>query len=75
MVQCFKDKLIKAPKPNPSFKNHDNYFENLLTTINIKTKFEIVSLIMTNDSKKAITVEKVSNNEYWVNMYDLNRNE
>ena len=30
---------------------------------------------MTNDSTKAITVEKKSDNEYWVNMYDLNENE
>jgi hypothetical protein len=58
-------------KPNPRFKNYSNVFKNLVKSTNVVTMYPIVSMIITYDSKKAITVTKRNDREYYVKQYDL----
>jgi len=45
-------------KPNPRFKNYSTVFSNLVKSSNVKTLWPIMSMIITYDSTKAITVTK-----------------
>jgi hypothetical protein len=58
-------------KPNPRFKNYSGVFKNLVKSTNVVTKYPIVSMIITYDSTKAITVTKYNDREYYVKQYDL----
>ena len=53
-------------KPNQSFKNYNEIFSNLIHSKNVVTMYPIVSVILTYNSKLAITVTKRSDSEYWV---------
>jgi hypothetical protein len=43
----------------------------LVKSNNVPTKYPIVSMIISNDSSKAITVTKNNDREYYVKQYDL----
>ena len=58
-------------KPNPRFKNYSGVFKNLVKSTNVVTMWPIVSMIITYDSSKAITVTKANDREYFVKQYDL----
>jgi hypothetical protein len=58
-------------KPNPRFRNFSGIFKNLIKNSNVTTMDPIVSMIITYDSSKAITVTKRSDQEYYVKQYDL----
>ena len=58
-------------KPNPRFKNYSGVFKNLVKSTNVTTMWPIVSMIITYDSSKAITVTKKDDREYYVKQYDL----
>ena len=52
-------------------KNYAPCFNNLTKTKNVLTKFPLISVKITYDSKFVITVTKESDRIYWVKMYDL----
>jgi len=58
-------------KPNPRFKNYSNIFKNMVKSSEVVTMYPIVSMIITYDSTRAVTVTKASDREYWVKMYSL----
>ena len=58
-------------KPNPRFKNFSEVFRNLVKSTNVVTMYPIVSMIITYDSTKAVTVTKKNDREYYVKQYDL----
>ena len=62
-----EDKL----KPNPNFKNYKDNFENLIKMTSVKTKYPLVSMQITYDSKKALAVTKQSDQLSYIKMYDL----
>jgi len=62
-------------KPNPRFKNYRNLFNNLLKVTDVTTMYPLVSVIITYDSSKAITVTKADDRESYVKMYSLTTNE
>ena len=53
-------------KPNPRFKNYSNVFKNLVKSTNVVTMYPIMSMIITYDSTKAITVTKKDDQNYYV---------
>ena len=58
-------------KANPRFKNYSDVFNQLVKSSDVPTQYPIVSMIITYDSTKAITVTKKNDREYWVRQYDL----
>lgn len=58
--------------PNQRFSNYKNVFTNLLDTKPVVTMYSIVSMCISFDSTRAITVTKANDQEYWIKMYDLN---
>ena len=58
-------------KPNPRFKNYSTVFSNLVKSSNVKTLWPIMSMIITYDSTKAITVTKEDDQICYVKQYDL----
>lgn len=58
-------------KANPRFKNYANLFNNLTKHQTVATMYPIVSVSITYDSTRAITVTKKDDQEFWVRMYDL----
>ena len=44
---------------------------NMTKSMNVMTMNPLVHIMMTYNSKYAVTVSKKSNREYWVKMYDL----
>ena len=47
----------------------------MIKTNNVTTLYPIVSVIITYDSARAVTVTKKNPQEYYVKMYDLESNE
>ena len=45
-------------KPNARFKNYKSTFDNLTKHANIKTEHAIISIMLSYDSTRAITVVK-----------------
>ena len=45
-------------KPNARFKNYKEIFDNLTKHANIKTQYSIISIMLSYDSTRAITVVK-----------------
>ena len=45
-------------KPNKRFKNFDDVFSGLTISKNVATQYPVVSVLMTYNSKSAITVTK-----------------
>ena len=62
-------------KPNPRFKNYRNLFTNLLNINEVTTYYPICSVILTYNSKHALTVTKKGEREYYVKTYSLDTNE
>ena len=62
-------------RPNPRFKNYRNLFKDLLKITDVTTMYPICSVIVTYDSKHAITVTKRNDREYYVKSYSLESNE
>ena len=58
-------------KPNSQLKQYSNIFDNLTKHKTRSTMFPIVTIMITYDSTRAITVTKKDEREYWVKMYDL----
>jgi hypothetical protein len=58
-------------KPNPRFKHYKELFNNLLKSTNVVTLYPICTVIISYDSKYAVTVTKKDEREYFVKMYDL----
>ena len=58
-------------KANPRFKNYSDVFNQLVKSSDVKTMYPIVSMIITYDSTKAVTVTKRNDREYYVKQYDL----
>lgn len=58
-------------KPNPRFKNYKELFNNLLKTTPVVTEYSICSVIISYNSKWAITVTKKDDKEYYIKMYNL----
>lgn len=61
----------KKQKPLSSFKNHKKIFDNLIKTTDIRTLYPIMSMLITYDSRYAITVTKKDDREYWIKIYDV----
>lgn len=62
---------VMKNKPNPRFKNYKEMFNSLLVSKNVPTMYPICSVIITYDSKSAVTVTKRNEREYYIKMYDL----
>jgi hypothetical protein len=58
-------------KPNKRFKNFDDVFSGLTISKNVATQYPVVSVLMTYNSKSAITVTKKNDREYFVHLCDL----
>jgi hypothetical protein len=58
-------------KPNPRFKHYKELFNNLVKDVDIPTLYPICSVIITYNSKYAVTVTKRDEKEYYVKMYSL----
>lgn len=70
-----QDAILRQKKrmlrPNPSFRNYFDAFENLTTDLQIATDSPVVSIMITYDSSRALTVQKKTDREYFVHQYDL----
>lgn len=62
-------------KPNMRFLNYKDIFKNLLKQNTIVTKWPIVTMGISYDSTRAITVTKEDDRTSYIKMYDLNTNE
>ena len=62
-------------KPNPRFRNYRNLFNNLLRVADVVTMYPICSVMITYDSKYAVTVTKRNEREYYIKMYCLEKND
>ena len=58
-------------KPNQRFKSFYHLFGSLTKHKVRPTLYPIVSVILSYDSKRAITVTKKDDREFWVRQYDL----
>ena len=58
-------------KPNAKMKDYANMFKDLIKQQSVVTMWPIVSMIITYDSTRAVTVTKKDDQEYFVKMYDL----
>lgn len=58
-------------QPHMRFKNYKNLFTKLLNYKSVPTKYPIISMMITYDSEKAITVTKKSDRTYIIKMYCL----
>ena len=64
--------LKESPfKPNSRFKTYKNIFENLTKGQNVLTKYPIVTVMLSYDSTRGITVTKKDDTETWIKMYSL----
>lgn len=59
-------------KPNLRFLPYREIFLNLLNTNSVVTMYPIVTMCISYDSTRAITVTKRDDHESYVRMYDLN---
>jgi hypothetical protein len=63
--------LAFLKKPNRSFKNYENMFNNLLRYQYVDTTHSIVDAEISKDSTRTITVTKANDREYYVKMFSL----
>ena len=63
-------KIFRAD-PNPRFKKYKSQFTNLLKRNQIVTQYPIVSMIISRDSQKGISVQKIDEKRSVVEMHDL----
>ena len=62
---------MEEQKPNSRFKNYSSAFKKLVKPHTVKAKFPLVSMAITLDSTRCITVTKNDDYEYWVKQYSL----
>ena len=62
-------------KPNMRFMNYKDIFTNLLKQSTVITKYPIITMGISYDSTRALTVTKKDDRESYLKMYDLNTNE
>ena len=60
---------------NPQLENYKELFQNLTNPHVQVTAFDIVSIIITYDSKRCITVTKDSDEHYVIKQYSLKTNQ
>ena len=53
---------------------YSEIFKNLTELAVVETEYDIVSIIITYDSSRAITVQKEDDTHYCVNQFDLDTN-
>lgn len=58
-------------KPNLRFLPYKNVFKDLLKQTSVVTMYPIVSMLITYDSTRALTVTKKDDRYYYIKMYDL----
>jgi hypothetical protein len=63
--------ITVSNKPNPRFKNYSAIFKGLVKNSSVTTMYPIISMMITYDSTKAITVTKKDDTEYYIKQYDL----
>ena len=62
---------ITSLKPNIRFLPYQEMFTNLMKQTSVVTMFPILSMLITYDSTKALTVTKEDDRNYYIKMYDL----
>jgi hypothetical protein len=69
----YRDTLGKVYRiePNPRFLRYKNAFTNLLKQICVVTRYPIISLVISFDSTRAVTIQKVNDNLSHIVMYKL----
>jgi hypothetical protein len=65
------DEGVVQRKPNSRFNRYKDLFNNLVNNKVVPTMYPIQSVIITYNSKYAVTVTKKDEKEYWVKMYSL----
>lgn len=70
----YRDTLgnVTTIKPNMRFAYYKDIFTNLLRQTTVITKYPIVTMAISYDSTRAITVTKKDDKESYIKMYDLN---
>ena len=58
-------------KPNSRFKNFNDLFSGLTKSKNVVTMYNIISCMITYNSKSVVTVTKASDHEYYIKQYSL----
>lgn len=69
-MKDFKGNLIDM-KPNMRFRNYKNIFTNLIKYRSVQTAYPLVSMMISYDSTRAITVTKKADNASILKMYSL----
>ena len=62
---------VTTLKPNLRFLPYKNVFKDLLKQTSVVTMYPIVSMLITYDSTRALTVTKKDDRYYYIKMYDL----
>ena len=57
--------------PNMRFKNYKNVFMNLMKYKNVATAYPIITMMISYDSTRALTVTKAAENRSILKMYSL----
>ena len=58
-------------KPNSAFRYFNDQFSNLTQSKSVMTMYPLVYVMITYNSKLAVTVTKKDDREYFIKMYDL----
>ena len=58
-------------KPNIRFMSYKNVFTDLMKQTNVITMYPIVSMIITYDSSRAVTITRKDDRNYFIKMYGL----
>ena len=62
---------VTTLKPNLRFLPYKNVFKDLLKQTQVITMYPIISMLITYDSTRALTVTKKDDRFYYIKMYDL----
>jgi hypothetical protein len=69
-MKDYKGQLVDL-QPNMRFKNYKNVFTNLIKYRSVQTAFPLVSMMISHDSTRALTVTKAGDNRSILKMYSL----
>jgi hypothetical protein len=69
------EKEIEDCRANPRFNQNQKLFQNLLRSINVKTKYPITNAMILMDSSRTLTVTKASEQQYFIKMYSMETQE
>ena len=69
-MKDFKGNLIDM-KPNMRFRNYKNIFTNLIKYRSVMTAYPLVTMMISYDSTRALTVTKKAENASILKMYSL----